>query len=84
MVLNTFYLDTNGVTVKCPGLAVGDTFTLGVTTYTRRDLAGLRTLVGNGAAPTGWDLLPTSCTTGVTDMQILLAVRVPPPRLFLL
>ena len=74
VVLNPLYLHTNGVTVKCPGLAVGDTFTLGGTTYTRRDSAGLTFLI-TYAGDTGWDLLSTSCTTGVTSMNGLFKDR---------
>ena len=84
VVFNAPSVYGDGVTVACPGIAVGDTFTLGVTTYTRRDLDGLTALVDNGAGSTGWDLLPTSCTTGVTDMQKMFYVRVPPSRVLLL
>jgi len=61
------YLANNGVTVKCPGVDVGKTFTLGNTEYTRRSLT----------EPDGDDLVDvineaaraTTCTTGVTDMS---------------
>ena len=60
-----FRLNANGVTVECPGIAVGDTFTLGGVTYTKRDKAGLDALVGSANE----DELATSCTTGVTVMN---------------
>ncbi|MCP3857712.1 MAG: amidohydrolase family protein, partial [Actinomycetia bacterium] len=65
--LNPFYLDTNSVTVKCPGVAVGASFTLGGVTYTKRDRAGLDALVSSANEA---DLV-TSCTTGVTDLSEL-------------
>ena len=63
-----FYLADNGVTVKCPGVAVGASFTLGGVTYTKRDRAALDALV---ADPTDVVELARSCTTGVTDMSQL-------------
>ena len=78
-----YYLDANGVTVHCPGVAVGATFTLGSTTYTKRDRAGLDTLV---AGTTNVAALATSCTTGVTDMSqlfgTLIASKVSDPSTF--
>ena len=62
-----FYLDTNGVTVLCPGAAVGDTGVVNSVTYTKRDRVGLLALVG---AANESDLA-TSCTSGVTDMSIM-------------
>ena len=55
--------------MKCPGVAVGASFTLGGVTYTKRDRAALDTLVT--ATPTDEDQLARSCTTGVTDMSQL-------------
>jgi hypothetical protein len=66
--LQAFYIASNGVTVKCPGVAVGASFTLGGVTYTKRDRTGLDALVSN---PTDEAGLSTSCTTGVTDMSDL-------------
>jgi hypothetical protein len=43
--LQLFGFAPNGVTVLCPGVAVGDSFTLGGVTYTKRDRAGLMALV---------------------------------------
>ena len=64
-----FYIASNGVTVKCPGVAVGASFTLGGVTYTKRDRAALDALVA--AEPTDEVELARSCTTGVTDMSQL-------------
>ena len=53
----------NGVTIVCPGIAVGDTFTLNGTVYTRRtdfSDATANTIIRNAAA--------TTCTTGATSM----------------
>jgi len=67
----------NGVTVRCPGVAVGGTFVLDGVTYTRRARAdsagppavdGLDTIVADN---TRWGELPTVCTTGVDDMSQL-------------
>jgi surface protein len=63
-----FRLNSNGVTVECPGVAVGSSFTLGGVIYTRRDRAGLDALI---AGTTDVAALATSCTTGVTDMSQL-------------
>ena len=70
--LQLFGFAPNGVTVLCPGVAVGDSFTLGGVTYTKRDRAGLMALVGSANEA---DLV-TSCTTGVTDMTSMFLVRV--------
>ena len=72
----------NGVTVRCPGVAVGGTFVLDGLTYTRRARAdsagppavdGLDTIVSDGVSRdnTRWGELPTVCTTGVDDMSEL-------------
>jgi len=78
--LQLFGFAPNGVTVLCPGVAVGDSFTLGGVTYTKRDRAGLLALVGSANEA---DLV-TSCTTGVTDMSSMFFVRVPSSRVLLL
>ena len=78
--LNPFYLDTNGVTVKCPGVALGASFTLGDVTYTKRDRDGLLLLVRTANEAD----LATSCTTGVTNMKDMFYVRAPPSRVLLL
>jgi len=79
VVFRDFYLDANGVTVKCPGVAVGASFTLRGVTYTRRDRARLMALLGINEAE-----MATSCTTGVTNMDRMFRVRVPPSRVLLL
>ena len=63
-----YYRDANGITVKCPGVAVGATFTLGSTTYTKRDRNGLLALKTSNEAE-----LANSCTSGVTDMIVMFA-----------
>jgi hypothetical protein len=78
-----FYLASNRATVLCPDADVDETGVLyenGVgVTYTKRDRAGLRALVGSANE----GALVTSCTTGVTDMHDMF-VRVPPSRVLLL
>lgn len=61
-------LSSNGVTVVCPNAKVGDTFVVGGVTYTKRDYAGLVSLVGNAATEAE---LATSCISGVTWLQDL-------------
>jgi len=69
-----YYLDSNGITVKCPGVAVGGTFTINDVTYTKRDRDGLRSIVRDAYLIDSKNdkinrRLETSCTTGVTDMN---------------
>ena len=64
-----YYQDGNGLTVYCPGVAVGGDFRLGGIVYTKRDRAGLDALVA--ADPTDEAALATTCTTGVTDLAEL-------------
>jgi hypothetical protein len=66
-----FYLDANGVTIKCPDAQVGETGVVNGITYTKRDRAGLLNLVDT---PDEGELV-TSCTSGVTDMQNMFNVR---------
>ena len=63
-----YYLAPNGVTVMCPGVAVGDTFGINGVTYTRVDSTTLKSLARKKSS---WPQLTTSCTTGVTDMSNL-------------
>jgi surface protein len=63
-----FYVAPNGVTVMCPGVAVGDTFTLNDVTFTKVDSATLTSLANDKGS---WPQLATSCTTGVTTMANL-------------
>jgi surface protein len=70
----SYYLASNGVTVKCPGVAVGGTFTLNGVTYTKRDRDGLRSIVRDAQLIDSKNKdvnqkLERSCTTGVTDMN---------------
>jgi len=55
-----YSLASNGVTVLCPGVEPGETFTLDGTTYTKREAGDI---TGSNAA--------TTCTTGITDMSNL-------------
>jgi len=64
-----YYVAPNGVTVMCPGVAVGDTFDINDLTFTKVDSTTLQSLVSNGGD--SWPQLATSCTTGVTDMSNL-------------
>jgi surface protein len=64
----SFYVAPNGVTVMCPGVAVGDTFTLNDVTFTKVDSATLKSLASSKGS---WPQLATSCTTGVTTMTHL-------------
>ncbi|TYP93444.1 surface protein [Fodinibius salinus] len=55
-----FYLASNGVTIKCENASVGDTGTIGGTTYTKRRVGQI--------TPSN---APTTCTSGITDMSNL-------------
>ena len=61
-VSNSIYLANAGLTIDCSSVNVGTTFTLGITTYTKRSKGQITT--GNAA---------TSCTSGITDMSNLFA-----------
>ena len=61
-----YYLAPNGVTVMCPGVAVGDTFDINGVTYTKVDSTTLTSLAKNRSPQ-----LTTSCTTGITSMTKL-------------
>ena len=61
-----YYLAPNGVTVMCPGVAVGDTFDINGVTYTKVDSTTLQSLAKNSSPQ-----LTTSCTTGITSMTKL-------------
>ncbi len=77
----TFFLANNGTTITCDAADIGDQGAVNGTIYTKRaredvgDTPGLDTLVTNGDGPTGWDLLPTTCTSAVTDMSSLFSGR---------
>ena len=55
-----FFLDANGVTLRCDNAAVGDNGTVGGIEYTKRTRDQI--LADN-------DLAATSCTSGITDMN---------------
>jgi surface protein len=55
-----FFLASNGVTVMCPLVDVGETFTLNNVEYTKRTKADITTANAS-----------TTCTTGITDMSTL-------------
>ena len=59
-----FSLATNGVTIVCTDAQVGATGTVNGVVYTKRSEAEIRALVGVNDA-----LLPTTCTSGVANMQ---------------
>ena len=61
-----YYVAPNGVTVMCPGVAVGDTFDINGVTYTRVNSSTLKSLAKNSSPQ-----LATSCTTGITSMSYL-------------
>jgi hypothetical protein len=63
-----FYLDANGVTIKCPDAQVGETGVVNGVIYTKRDRTGLFSLADEGE-------FVTSCTSGVTDMSVMFVVR---------
>ncbi len=72
-IAQPFFKAHNGVTIRCPLAAVGATGTIDGITYTKRDRAGLLALKATLNEPE----LVTSCTSGVTDMSELFAVRDP-------
>ena len=61
-----YYVAPNGVTVMCPGVAVGDTFDINGVTYTKVNSSTLQSLAKNSSPQ-----LTTSCTTGITSMSKL-------------
>ena len=64
-----FYLDSNGVTIKCPLANVGDTGDVGGTTYVKVDRASLVASITAGAN------VQLCCTSGITDMSSLFTGR---------
>ena len=66
-----FVRAANGVTILCPGAAVGDDKTIDGVRYIKRDEAGLRDIVGKPYE----DVLAQTCTSGVTSMSALFATR---------
>jgi len=67
--ISQFYRSrANGVTIFCPNAAPGDTGIVDGVMYTARNESDLRQLASN---VTSWDLLTTSCTSGVQDLSFL-------------
>ena len=64
-----FYLDSNGVTIKCPLANVGDTGVVGSDTYVKVDRASLVASITAGAN------VQFCCTSGITDMSELFSAR---------
>ena len=64
-----FYLDSNGVTIKCPLANVGDTGDVGGNTYVKVDRESLQASITAGAN------IVLCCTSGITDMSSLLENR---------
>jgi len=62
-----FYLDSNGVTIKCPLANVGDTGVVGSDTYVKVDRASLVASITAGAN------VQLCCTSGITDMSNLIS-----------
>jgi surface protein len=60
----SYYVAPNGVTVMCPGVAVGDTFDINGVTFTRVNSSTLKSLAKKKSSQ-----LTTSCTTGITSMS---------------
>jgi prepilin-type N-terminal cleavage/methylation domain-containing protein len=60
--VDDYFIDSNGVTVKCPGVNVGESFTLNETTYVK---------VSREMIEEDTSIAETSCTTGITDMSYL-------------
>ena len=67
-----FYLDSNGVTIKCPLANVGDTGVVGSTTYVKVDRA---TLVASITASPNPADVATCCTSGIEDFSDLFRAR---------
>ena len=65
-ILTPFYLDSNGVTIKCPTASNGDTGVINGKTYTAVNEATLRSKINSGD-----DDLDCVCTSLVTNMSTL-------------
>lgn len=66
-----FYKHKNGVTVLCPDAPVLDTGTIDGVEYTKRDLDGYFGLRYLAVDSTKWQLLDTTCISGVTSLSSL-------------
>ena len=60
-----FYLDSNGVTIKCSGCSAGDTGYIGNVLYTAHDNT---TLAAKSASDTDWDRVVTSLVTDMSEL----------------
>ena len=60
-----FYLDSNGVTIKCSGCSAGDSGYLGGVLYTAHDNT---TLAAKSASDTDWDRVVTSLVTDMSEL----------------
>ena len=58
--MQNIYLDSNGITIKCPNAAIGYTEVINGVTYTVVDNTTIRTEIANGNC--------NLCTTLVTNM----------------
>jgi surface protein len=63
-----YYVAPNGVTVMCPGVAIGETFDINDITFTKVDATTLQSLASSQSS---WPQLATSCTTSITSMSQL-------------
>ena len=59
-----FYLDSNGVTIKCSGCSAGDTGYIGNVLYTVHDNT---TLSAKSASDTDWDRVVTTLVDGYVE-----------------
>ena len=75
LTTNKFYLAPNGVTVLCPDASVGESGMIDGVRYTKHSQQTKSAAFVPGVR---------YCTTGVTDMSSLFAVRAPPSRVLLL
>ncbi len=67
-----FYLDSNGVTIKCPLANIGDTGVVGGDTYVKVDRATLVASITASANPAD---VATCCTSGIEDFSSLFKAR---------
>nr|WP_320012384.1 BspA family leucine-rich repeat surface protein [uncultured Desulfobulbus sp.] len=62
---NRFYLDTNGITIRCPQAAVGESGTVNGVVYTKISSKFQLTTSGGNIEPA------QACTSGMTDMGMM-------------
>ena len=68
--LQNIYLDSNGITIKCPVANIGDTGTIDGKVYTVVDEKGLRSMIANDEDVT------CICTSYVTDISSMFATNI--------